>query len=117
MWLSERSELLITYALSGFSNIPAMAIILGGLSALSPHRRSTFSKLVTRALIGGLISCMVRACVASLLFEPPTADFKWGQINLKTCNYGNILGVGTDCDVICNGLPINSSFSCSIYDS
>ena len=115
-WLSERSEILTTYALSGFSNIPSMAIMLGGLGGLAPAHQSKFSKLVVRALAGGLISCMVRACVASLLFDPPGGAFNWGNINLKDCSYGNSLGLGADCDIICNDITVNSTFSCSIYN-
>ena len=85
MWLSQRSETLVTYALSGFSNIPSMAITLGGLSGLAPQRKQVFSKIVVRALLGGFFSCMVRACVASLLYEPPISSFLWGSGEFVLC--------------------------------
>jgi len=67
--LSERSELIATYALCGFSNMGSMGILLGTLSAMVPARRSTMAKLVVRAMIAGNIACFFTACIAGLFFE------------------------------------------------
>ena len=126
MWLSQRSETLVTYALSGFSNIPSMAITLGGLTGLAPQRKPVFSKIVVRALIGGFFSCMVRACVASLLYEPPISSFLWGSGEFVLCFIffsheeisENIYGcsfVANGCQISCDGVILNSTVSCEIY--
>ena len=44
MWLSERSEILTTYALSGFANFASIGIVIGGLSGMAPQRRGMLSK-------------------------------------------------------------------------
>ncbi|KAK6166059.1 hypothetical protein SNE40_022840 [Patella caerulea] len=68
--MSERSEIISTYSLCGFSNIGSMGILLGGLSALAPERRSDLSSIVLRAMIAGNIACFLTACIAGLFFQP-----------------------------------------------
>ncbi|ESO98542.1 hypothetical protein LOTGIDRAFT_142755, partial [Lottia gigantea] len=60
----ERSEVIATYALCGFSNIGSMGILLGGLSALAPERRSDLSSIVFRAMVAGNVACFFTACIA-----------------------------------------------------
>ncbi len=66
-WLTERSRLILSYALCGFANFSSIGIQIGGYSGLSPERRGDLSRLGFRAMIGGtLATCMV-ACIAGIL--------------------------------------------------
>ena len=62
-----RAILVLTYALSGFSNIVSIGIQVGGIGALAPNQRSNLAKLGVKALIGGSIACFLTACVAGML--------------------------------------------------
>jgi CNT family concentrative nucleoside transporter len=62
-----RAILVLTYALSGFSNIVSIGIQVGGISALAPGQRTNLAQLGWRALLGGSIACFLTACVAGML--------------------------------------------------
>ena len=66
--LSERSRVILTYALCGFSNFGAIGIQLGGIGPLAPHRKNDLAQLGMRAMIGGMLACCMTACVAGVLF-------------------------------------------------
>ncbi|XP_071102090.1 solute carrier family 28 member 3-like [Haliotis cracherodii] len=68
-FMEERSEVISTYALCGFSNFGSMGILLGGLSALAPSRKKDLSSLVLRAMIAGNIACFITACIAGLFYK------------------------------------------------
>lgn len=63
--LSERSRLLLTYALCGFANFGSLGIMLGGLSALLPaERRAELAELGMKSIFAGLLAtCMTAAIV------------------------------------------------------
>jgi CNT family concentrative nucleoside transporter len=65
--ISERSESILIYALSGFSNFGAIGIQIGGIGGLVPDRRTDLAKLGLRAMIGGALACCMTACVAGIL--------------------------------------------------
>lgn len=65
--LSERTQYIMIYALSGFSNFGAIGIQLGGIGVLAPDRRSDLAKLGFRAMIGGALACCMTACIAGVL--------------------------------------------------
>ncbi|MFK5956124.1 MAG: nucleoside transporter C-terminal domain-containing protein, partial [Planctomycetota bacterium] len=48
--LSDRSRIIASYALCGFSNFSSIAIQIGGLSTIAPGRRSEFARLGFRAM-------------------------------------------------------------------
>ncbi len=61
---SPRSDVIITFALCGFANLGSVGIMLGGLSALCPQRRSDILVLAPRSLYSGtLVTCMTGAIV------------------------------------------------------
>lgn len=62
-----RAQIILTYALCGFSNIASVGIQIGGIGALAPNQRSTLAQLGMKALLGGSIACFLTACVASML--------------------------------------------------
>ena len=65
--ISERSAIISTYALCGFSNFASIGIQLGGIGAMAPDRKKDLAKLVTRAMFGGAIASWLTATIAGLL--------------------------------------------------
>lgn len=68
--MSERAEVISTYAMCGFANFSSIGIQLGGLTPLAPHRARDFSKLVFRAMITGTCTSFLTANIAGFLYEP-----------------------------------------------
>jgi CNT family concentrative nucleoside transporter len=67
--LSDRSTLILTYALCGFANFGALGIMIGGLVAILPERRAEVVELATKSLISGtLATCMTGAVVGLLMW-------------------------------------------------
>lgn len=65
--LGERSLLILTYALCGFANPGSLGIMIGGLGAMAPERRSEIVSLGMRSLVSGTItSCLVGAVIGVL---------------------------------------------------
>jgi len=62
-----RAQIILTYALCGFSNIASIGIQIGGIGALAPNQRGTLAQLGLKALLGGSLACFMTACVASML--------------------------------------------------
>lgn len=65
--LSERSQVILTYALSGFSNFAAIGIQIGGIGGLAPERKKDLAQLGLRAMLGGAIACCMTACIAGMI--------------------------------------------------
>ncbi len=64
--LSTRSHIIMTYALCGFSNFSCIGIQIGGIGALAPSKRELLTKLGMRALLGGTLTNLLSAAIASL---------------------------------------------------
>ena len=62
-----RAQVILTYALCGFSNIASIGILIGGIGALAPNQRPVLAQLGLKALLGGSIACFLTACVAAML--------------------------------------------------
>ena len=65
--ISERSQIISTYALCGFSNIGSIGIQIGGIGAMAPQRKGDLARLSVRALIAGSLACFMTACIAGML--------------------------------------------------
>lgn len=65
--LSERSMIICSYALCGFSNFSSIAIQLGGIGSLVPERKKELAVFGLRAVIGGSLACFITACIAGVL--------------------------------------------------
>jgi len=66
--LSERSRVLMTYALCGFANLGSLGIMIGGLGTMSPERRGEVVDLGIRSIVAGtLATCLTAAAVAVIL--------------------------------------------------
>jgi CNT family concentrative nucleoside transporter len=65
--LSERSRVIMTYALTGFANIGSVGINVAGYSILVPERRSEIMAMVWKACLGGfLATCLTAAVVGAM---------------------------------------------------
>ncbi|WP_246804903.1 NupC/NupG family nucleoside CNT transporter [Desulfosarcina cetonica] len=65
--LSERSRLILTYAMCGFANPGSLGIMLGGLGAMAPERRGEIVQLGFRSILAGILSTSMTGAVVGLL--------------------------------------------------
>ncbi len=65
--MEEKSLLIATYALCGFSNFASIGIQIGGIGTLAPNRRTTLAEFGILALIGGTVACFLTATIAGML--------------------------------------------------
>ncbi|XP_053319114.1 sodium/nucleoside cotransporter 1 [Spea bombifrons] len=73
-WLSERAEVITTYALCGFANVSSIGIMLGGLSTMAMERKGDLANVVLRALLTGACVSFVNAAIAGILYSPRQLD-------------------------------------------
>ena len=59
--LSERSRVLMTYALCGFANLGSLGIMIGGLAAMVPERREELASLGLRSIVSGTLATLLTA--------------------------------------------------------
>jgi CNT family concentrative nucleoside transporter len=67
--ISDRTRVILTYALCGFSNFGAIGIQIGGIGPLAPHRRRDLAALGLRAMLGGMLAACMTACIAGMLYD------------------------------------------------
>lgn len=67
--LSEKTNAIITFALCGFANFSAAAMLVGGLGTLAPKRRHEISRLCMLAILAGTLSNLMSATIAGLFFS------------------------------------------------
>jgi CNT family concentrative nucleoside transporter len=66
--LSERTRVLLTYALCGFANFGSLGIMIGGLGTMCPERRAEVVALGLKSIVAGtLATCLTAATVALLI--------------------------------------------------
>jgi len=65
--ISERTRLIMTYALCGFANFSSIGIQLGGIGGIAPDRRGDLARLGLRAMLGGTLASFITASIASLM--------------------------------------------------
>jgi CNT family concentrative nucleoside transporter len=68
--LDERSRLILTYALCGFTNFGSVGIMLGGMVAMCPERRADIVALGLPSLVSASIACCMTGAVVGLLTPP-----------------------------------------------
>jgi len=64
--LSDRSRLLMAYALCGFANFGGLGIMLGGLVAMAPERRAEIVGLGGKSLLAGMLATCLAAAMVGL---------------------------------------------------
>ncbi|MBL6735277.1 MAG: NupC/NupG family nucleoside CNT transporter [Shewanellaceae bacterium] len=66
--MTERTRVIIVYALCGFANIGSFAILLGGIGTLAPNRRHDIARLGMKAIVAGSLSNFMSGTIAGLIF-------------------------------------------------
>jgi len=65
--LSDRSRLIMTYAMCGFANFGSAGIMIGGMSAMCPERKHDIIGLGLRSILSGTIATCMSGAVVGLL--------------------------------------------------
>ncbi len=66
--MDPRSIVIVSYALSGFSNFASIAIQIGGIAPLAPSRRGDIARLGLKAMVGGALASYMLASVAGAFY-------------------------------------------------
>lgn len=65
--MSDRSRLIMTYALCGFANFGSLGILIAGMTSMAPERRADILGLGGKSLVAGtLATCLIGAIVGAL---------------------------------------------------
>ena len=65
--LSDRSRLILVYAMCGFANLGGLGIMVGGLTVLMPERRAEILALAWKSLAAGVLATSATGCVIGIL--------------------------------------------------
>ncbi|XP_039479679.1 solute carrier family 28 member 3 [Drosophila santomea] len=78
--ITARSAGIATFAICGFANPSSLGILIGSLSAMAPHRRSTITAVAFRAFVVGSIVCFVSASFAGILIQEDDERANYNRI-------------------------------------
>lgn len=65
--MSERTRMILTYAICGFANVASVGIMTGGMTVLMPERRDEIMSLAWKALLPGFMATLMTAAVVAAL--------------------------------------------------
>jgi len=65
--LSERSEIIMIYALCGFANFGSLGIMLGGMGTMVPERRAEIAALGLKSIVAGTLATMMTGAFVGVL--------------------------------------------------
>ena len=65
--VSERTYVILTFALCGFANLGSIAILLGGLGAIIPDRMHDIAKMGIKAVFAASLANLMSAALAGIL--------------------------------------------------
>jgi len=66
--LSERSRLIMTYALCGFANFGSLGIMIGGMGAMVPERRTEIVGLGMKSLVSGTLATLATGATVGMIW-------------------------------------------------
>lgn len=66
--ISERSRVVATFALCGFSSFVSIGVQVGGIGSLVPERRDDIARTGLTCMLGGTVVTLITATIASLFF-------------------------------------------------
>jgi CNT family concentrative nucleoside transporter len=64
---SNRSAIILSYALCGFANFSSIAIQIGGIGGMAPERKKDLARLGIISVVGGTLSTFMMAAMAGVL--------------------------------------------------
>jgi CNT family concentrative nucleoside transporter len=65
--LTEKGQLIVTFAICGFANFSSVGMQIGGIGELAPTRRADLAKLGLKALFCGTLASYLSATIAGIL--------------------------------------------------
>ena len=65
---SDRSRMMMTYALCGFANFGALGILIGGLGTLCPERRAEMVQMAYKCLFAGTLATLSCGALVGVIF-------------------------------------------------
>jgi len=66
--LSERSRLIMTYALCGFANFGSLGIMIGGMGAMAPERKGEIVELGLRSIVAGTLATLMAGALVGVIY-------------------------------------------------
>lgn len=66
--ISERSRLIMTYAMCGFANLGSLGIMIGGMGAMAPERRNEIVSLGMRSIVAGTLATCMTGAVMGIIY-------------------------------------------------
>ncbi len=67
--LSERSRLIMIYAMCGFANFGSLGIMIGGMGAMAKERRDEIVELGLRSIVAGTIATCMTGAVVGVIYK------------------------------------------------
>ena len=67
--LTQKGITMATFALCGFANFSSIAIQLGGIAPMAPHRKKDIAALGLKAVLGGSLVTLLTATLAGVLIQ------------------------------------------------
>ena len=68
--ISDKTKVILTYALCGFANFSSIGIQIAGIGGLAPKRRSEIAGMALKALLAATLTCFFTSSIASLMYTP-----------------------------------------------
>ena len=65
--LDTRFAMIASISIAGFANVSSMGICVGGIGVLCPEKRGTLSRLVLRAMLGGMLVSILSAMICGIV--------------------------------------------------
>lgn len=65
--MTERTRMILTYAICGFANVASVGIMTGGMTVLMPERRDEIMSLAWKALLPGFMATLMTAAVVAAM--------------------------------------------------
>jgi len=65
--ISERSRMILTYAICGFANVASVGIMTGGMTVLMPQRKPEIFALAWKSLLPGYLATLMTASIVAAL--------------------------------------------------
>ena len=66
--LSERSRVIMTYAMCGFANLGSLGIMIGGLSVMAPERRGDIVSMGLKSIVSGTLATLMTGATVGIIY-------------------------------------------------
>lgn len=63
---SDKTAIIISFALCGFANLSSMGILIGGLGGMAPQKRTMIAQLAVKAVAAGTLASLLSAAIAGM---------------------------------------------------